>query len=670
MKRILIGFFVLTGIMTARADEGMWLPSLLGKERIAHMQQLGLKLSAEEIYSINQASLKDAIVRFAGGCTAELISSEGLLITNHHCGYGAIQSHSSVEHDYLTYGFVAENRSAELPNPGLKVDFLVRMDDVTEMMNKGISGKMGKAEIDSVLSANRKRIVEEAVGGDSNLHAEVDPFYYGNQWYLFIFKVYKDVRLVMAPPSSVGKFGGDTDNWMWPRHTGDFSVFRIYAGKDNQPADYSTDNVPFHPAKHFTISTKGVKEGDFTFIYGYPGKTQRYLHSEGVRYIAEKGDPQKVALRTVRLDAMNKYQKEDPATRIKYASKNANVSNAWKKWQGEMLGLRRLHTVDKKVAAEKEFEKWAKGTQYEGITDTLGNLYRQQEPLQYAVDLYREGPLSIEIVKFALSATAGKANGNSFYKDYCKVIDSTSAVQLVGIWKESLPSVMLPKTDVSVGDVFAGSKLFTPEGFESLSDDELKNDPAVVFAAAVNEKYQEIAVENAHLSKKIDEAYKVYMAGLMKRGGLFFPDANLTLRVAYGRVQGYSPSDAVYYRPQSTIEGVMQKDNPEIYDYDVPEKLRELYAKKDYGRWESDGTVPVAFIATNHTTGGNSGSPVINADGELIGINFDRVWEGTMSDLEFDPLVCRNISIDIRYALFIMDKLMGAGYLLSEMDLN
>jgi len=667
MKRITIAVLLLAGVLTARADEGMWLPSLLGKERIVQMQKLGLKLSAEEIYSINQASLKDAIVRFAGGCTAELISSEGLLITNHHCGYGAIQSHSSLAHDYLTYGFVAENRSAELPNPGLKVEFLVRMADVTDAMLSGIEDGMDKAQADSILATNRDRIIKEAIEEGKGLYAEVDPFYYGNQWYLFVFRIYSDVRLVMAPPSSIGKFGGDTDNWIWPRHTGDFSVFRIYAGKDNGPADYSPDNVPFRPAKHFAISTKGVKEGDFTFIYGYPGKTQRYLHSEGVRYIAEKGDPTKVALRTVRLDAMNRYQSESPEIRIKYASKNANVSNGWKKWQGEMLGLRRLHTVEKKVAAEAEFEKWAVGTEYAGITDTLKALYALQEPLQYAIDYYREAPLAVEIVKFAQSLAAGRADTAAFYKDYYKVIDSTSAVIIVRMWREALSEDMLPETDMSIEDVFSRSALFCRDALDTLS---LDSDPAVVFARAVEGKYRQIVALNTAITRKIDDAYKIYMAGLMKRGGLFFPDANLTLRVAYGKVQGYSPRDAVYYLPQSTLEGVMQKDNPEIYDYNVPEKLREIYAKKDYGRWEVDGTVPVAFIATNHTTGGNSGSPVINAEGKLIGINFDRVWEGTMSDLEFDPDVCRNISIDIRYALFIMEKLMGAGYLLNEMDLD
>jgi len=662
-------------VLNSYADEGMWLPCLLGKEKIADMQKKGLRLSAKEIYDINNASLKDAVVRFGGGCSAEIISNDGLLITNHHCGYDQIRSHSTIEHDYLTNGFVANNRNEELPNPGLVVEFLEYMDDVTNLVNKGIKKGMSKNEIDSIRNINIGQIKKNALSDRKSCKASIDPFYYGNQWYLFVFKVYKDVRLVLAPPSSIGKFGGDTDNWMWPRHTGDFSVFRIYADENNEPADFSDNNVPFHPRKSFTISTKGVSEGDFTFIYGFPGSTRRYLHSEGVRYIAEKGDPAKIMLRTVRLDVMNKYQSQDPAIRIMYASKNVRTSNAWKKWQGEMLGLNRLRTVEKKQNLEKEFENWASGTEFDGVTLKLKSLYDSLMPWNFAYDYYNEAPCAIEILKFAHQFQNNKPvveDINSFYKDYYKEIDSTSAIKLVSLWKSALPSAMLINEPSSIKEVFESSRLFDKDYVLSASAEELKNDIAVKYSSALFDKLSIIKDNYKLWLSRIDETYGLYMRGLMKKNksGVFFPDANLTLRVAYGNIAGYSPKDAVYYKSQSTLDGVMQKDNPDIYDYNIPDNLRKLYSAKDFGRWDVNGTVPVAFIATNHTTGGNSGSPVLNGDGQLIGINFDRVWEGTMSDIEFDPSVCRNISLDIRYALFLIDKLMGAGYLIDEMNLD
>ena len=705
-----------SAFLTVKADEGMWLPSLIS-QRIGDMQAKGFRLSAEDIYSINQASLKDAVVLFGGGCTGELISSEGLLLTNHHCGYAQIQKHSSVEHDYLKDGFWAMDRSEELPNPGLEVWFLDRMEDVTGAVLDGYEPGMTEQQRDSVVRTNSEAIAGKAEKDGTGLRADVESLYYGNQYFLFVYRVFKDVRLVGAPPSSIGKFGGDTDNWMWPRHTGDFSIFRIYADKDNNPAEYSEDNVPYIPKKYFKISLGGVSEGDFTFIYGFPGRTQEYIVSEAVRYISEISDPHKIALRTLRLDIQDRYMSASQAVRIQYSSKNAAVSNSWKKWQGEMRGIRKMNTVETKKENERLFEEWAAGSEYSGIVGRLDSLYRLMEPYAFAADYYNETARAIELTSFAaeyarrLEKAAGVSSPDeatqaresakrlaaAFYKDYYMPIDKESFIALMDMFDRNIPSGFKPEyftesmgrygsaeawADSLFGDsVFSDSSALTKTVAAACADGVgtditlLTDDPAVEFGNEFRKWYMEgIRSVVQRLGSEITLLYRDYMKGQMEfnKDRAFYPDANLTLRVAYGTVQGYSPADGTYYLPMSTIEGIMQKDNPDIFDYNIPQRLRDIYAEKDYGEWtvtDASGrlTVPVCFIATNHTSGGNSGSPVINADGDLIGINFDRVWEGTMSDIVFDPDLCRNISLDIRYVLFIIDKVAGAGHLIDEM---
>lgn len=710
MKKTLIALMALVAmnLQSAKADEGMWLPSLIS-QRIGDMQAMGFKLNAEDIYSINQASLKDAVVLFGRGCTGELISPEGLLLTNHHCGYSQIQQHSSVEHDYLKDGFWAMNRDEELPNKGLSVSFLERMEDVTGIILAGYIPSMTEAERIDLIKRNSDALIKEVTDEGNGLRATVEALYYGNQYFLFLYRQYDDIRLVGAPPSSIGKFGGDTDNWMWPRHTGDFSMFRIYADKNNNPAPYSKDNVPYKPKKYFKISAKGVQEGDFTFIYGFPGRTQEYIHSEGVRYIQDIGDPHKIRLRTLRLNIMNRHQEQSPKVRIQYSSKKASVSNAWKKWQGEMKGIRKMKTVESKQAYEDAFTKWAAGSEYEGVTAKIAELYKALEPYQFATDYYTETARTIEIANFAMNMARcftrtdstvtfddRKAAGlsESFYKDWHMPIDKECFIAVMDEYERNVPAEFKPEyyrqqmSEYGSSEIWAevifGTSLFTDQAkvsaLKAQDFETVKNDPAFMFSNEFLKWYvNDIQPHAARLNQELQLAYRDYMRGQMAYaedlegiGGLssFYPDANLTLRVAYGHIKGYSPADGTYYTPSSTIKGIMEKDNPDIFDYNIPQRLRDIYASRDFGRWvNASGEVPVCFIATNHTTGGNSGSPVINAEGNLIGINFDRVWEGTMSDIVFDPEICRNISLDIRYVLFILDKLAGAEHILNELTI-
>lgn len=675
---------------------GMWVPSSI-KERIKDMKAKGFKLSAEDIYDIEKASYKDAVVIFGSGCTGEMVSPDGLMLTNHHCGFSELQKHSSVEHDYLKDGFWAMKKEDELPNPGLTAKFLIRMEDVTDMVLTGTEGRNVEEE-KAIKRKNIDKVVQKFTEGTKYI-AEVKPIYYGNQYYIYVYEVYEDIRIVGAPPSSIGKFGGETDNWMWPRHTGDFMYFRVYAGKDNKPAPYSKDNVPYKPKKYFNISTKGIKESDFTMIYGYPARTQQYLFSSGVDDILNYSNPAKIKLRTMRLDEIRQVRKSDPAIRIAYAYKEANIANAWKKWQGESLGLSRLKTIDKKIAYEEAFDKWANTKpEYKNVIADLKTQYSLIHDYALVQDYYKEAIMAIELLQAVDIANKWLSNSSSaaipkiqsdFYHDYYHEVDRKIAKKLLAEYMNKIPPAFIPQ-DVITEVQLAGSvdkyidNLFATSLF--VTEDRLKagitngaifaEDPAIKLYLAFRKMYEtNVRKYLQEYNTNIEALQKTFVRGQQeyekeqKTGKTFFPDANHTLRIAYGAISGYSPEDAVWYMPISTLDGLIAKDNPLDYDFDIPQKLRDIYSTSDYGRWDVNGTVPVCFLASNHTSGGNSGSPVLNSKGELIGINFDRTWTSTMSDIEFDPEMCRNIGLDIRYVLFITDKIGGAKHLIDEMKI-
>ena len=674
MKRILlIVALIVATSFSAVADKGMWLPSLVSS-RIKDMKSKGFKLSAEDIYSINKASLKDAVVLFDGGCTGEIVSEKGLLLTNHHCGYDAIQALSTVEHDYLTDGFWAQSHSEELYCAGLKVHILVRMEEVTARLAAG---------------ETKQEIIAKAKAEGIGFHATVESMYYGNEAYLFIYREFSDVRLVGTPPTTIGKFGADNDNWIWPRHTGDFSVFRIYANENNEPAAYSATNRPYKPARHFEISTKGIKEGDFTMIYGFPGNTQEYITSDAVLYIQETADPTKIDLRTQRLDIIGAAQAKSPKTRIQYAAKQASIANAWKKWQGEVKGINRLGTYEKKLAYEARFRNENPDKAY--LLDSLSEAYKRNMEGYFNYELYSETLRGIEIQQVVNITRNSKLSDEQkrnaielFYKDFDVEVDRQIAVAMLVEYEDM--STFISDELKSLFEKHGGAEGYanwlydntTLGSLESYDAANVATDPVAEFTAAIApiaSRVKAYTYRNFSNIPDIERWFRPYVKALMEwdKERAFFPDANLTLRVAYGKVAGYEYADGEYHLPQTTLEGIIAKDNPDIYDYNVPQALRDAYRTKDYGRWgitlNGKYTVPVCFIATNHTTGGNSGSPVLNRKGELIGINFDRTWLSTMSDIEFDETLCRNIICDIRYVLFVIDKVGNAGWLIKEMGL-
>lgn len=713
---ILVVLIVALSRITLLAGEGMWIPMLLQQMNEKEMQEMGMKITAEDIYSINKSSLKDAILLFGRGCTSEIISKDGLLLTNHHCGFGNIQKHSTVENDYLTDGFWAMNKEEELPNPGLTATLLIEMREVTDSILEGVDDQMSMQVRNDMIKANIKRVTSN-FEKNSQYKASVKPFFKGNVYYMMITEVFKDIRLVGAPPSNIGKFGGDTDNWMWPRHTGDFSLFRIYVDKDGNPAEYSEDNVPYQPKFYFPISLEGVEEDDFTFVFGYPARTNEYLPSYAVELITEVGNPNKIELRETRLDIFSKYSEKDPAVRIKYATKHARVANYWKKMIGESGGVKRMNGIEKKKEFEAEFTDWANqsgNNNYATILPEFEKLYGELTPLKVASEYMMEGGMAIEVIKAASSYSnlvkmskehpenteaitkeiaKLKKRNTTFFKDYYQPIDEEVMTALLRIYNENMPDgEYKPEFLSTITTKYKGDyRTYTDFVFsKTMFDDntkltdfldsykpkkykKLEKDPAFIMAMEMGKIYRaKLGGQMKAINNSIDSLQRIYMKAQMemKPNDRFYPDANFTLRVTYGNVNGYSPKDAVYYKHFTTLEGIMEKEDPDIYDYVVTDRLRELYETKDYGQYaDKDGSLHVGFAASNHTTGGNSGSPVLNANGELVGVNFDRCWEGTMSDLMYDPDVCRNISIDIRYFLFIVDKYAGAGYLLDEMKL-
>jgi hypothetical protein len=715
MKKLslLLIFFILAGSIV-RSEEGMWIPLLLKKYKIEDMQKAGFKLSAEDVYSVNQACLKDAIVIFGGGCTGELISGEGLIITNHHCGYGNIQRHSTVEHDYLTNGFWAMTKAEELPNPGLSVTFLVSMEDVTEAILAGVSNSTSSVEREKIVQENIRKIQSEAIKGTAYT-ARVSAFFSGNQYFLFLYEAFTDVRLVGAPPSSIGKFGGETDNWIWPRHTGDFSLFRIYAGADNRPAAYSPENRPYKPKKFLQISMRGAEKGDFTMVFGYPGRTTEYIPSFAIESQVNSTIPASVDLRTKRLEIIMAAMERSPMIRIQYSAKKSGIANAWKKNQGVILGLKKVGAIERKASFETSFQKWVdsdlnRKREYGSLLLQYKEIIQAQAPYDLANTYVREAGEAAEIIGFAgrfsslidlalngkteeVEKMANRLKGGvgAFFRDYDAATDQKLLSAMMEAYSKGISAAFQPELlkkisldykgdfDRYAQDVFERSKLDDQEdvlqmltGFDKRVAKNLLKDPAYLMFKSLQMLQKELIMPGlAKGQDLLPELQRKYMKAQMEMQPekLFYPDANSTLRVTYGKVDDFTPADGIQYKHFTTLDGIMQKDNPEIYDYRVPEKLKQLYTARDFGQYSSNNTVPVCFIASNHTSGGNSGSPVLNAEGQLIGINFDRNWEGTMSDIMYDPDLCRNISLDIRFALFIIDKFAGASHLIKEMQI-
>ena len=687
---------------------GMWIPTELNEKE---MKDLGMKISAKDIFNTQKPSIKDAVVQFNGGCTAEIISPKGLLLTNHHCGYGQIQAHSTVQNDLLSNGFWAKNMGTELPNPGVTVDFIVDIKEVTNQVLEGTEN-LQEPELAKKIAKNIE-IYKNSQKTESYQSISVKPMYYGNKFYAYVIETYKDVRLVGAPPQSIGKFGSDTDNWVWPRHTGDFSMFRIYADKNNKPAEYSKDNVPYVPKHYLPVSIKDKAENDFTFVYGFPGRTTEYLPAIAVEKIMTEIDPARIAVRDVALKTLDEKMRTDDATRIKYASKYASVANYWKKWIGEVEGLKKSNAVQKKVNYENTLS--AKNPEIKNTISEINSLYTQQAPFALNNAYYSEVIRNAET--FALAnlysnyitsleagrmdekgTTAFKNRLTSFYKDYSAELDAKVTAKLLALYANKTAQQFLPAgfdkykneaqniteiEEISKNSVITGR---SEVNGASLSGDiekafsnqdklikTIKKDPVYQLFMSLKETYLKTAdPQFASLQMKIDALQKKYMAQQMStdKDRKFFPDANSTLRVTYGKVKGSTPKDAVTYDYQTHLAGVMEKYIPGDYEFDVPKKLIELYDKKDYGIYkDKSGDIPVGFTATNHTTGGNSGSPALDAHGNLVGLNFDRQWEGTMSDINYDPRFSRNIMVDTKYILFIIDKFADSKWLINEMKI-
>jgi hypothetical protein len=703
--KLLLFFFV---IQMQAQQGGMWIPSLLQGMNEKEMKSLGMKMSVKDIYDVNQSSLKDAVPHFNGGCTSEVISPKGLILTNHHCGFGAIQNHSTLEHDYLTNGFWAYKMEDELPNENLVVTFIVKIEDVTSKVLEGTANLTSEAEKQKKIQDNIS-VLSASLPKESWQENKIRTFYEGNQYMLFVTETFKDVRLVGAPPSSIGKFGSDTDNWVWPRHNGDFSLFRIYADKNNRPATYSKDNIPYTPKHFLPISLDGVKDDDFTMVFGYPGKTNEYLPSVAIAQIANELNPAKIEIRDQALKVADGFMRKDNAIKIQYASKYASIANYWKKWIGETQGLKKSDAVaikkNQEIAFQEKVVKARKQAEYGNLMTDFDKNYAEIAPYALARDYFSEVVLrntellsggytlyQLEQIYYTKGEQAFTDRKNNllnglagYYKDFNPNVDQKVFEQLIQLYATKVPAAFLPSQLVNINAsdlataIYGQSKLVDYNSLKTLLTGDsktvlanLNSDKGYTLVKNISEKYlKDVAPKYEEINLKISALQRTYMKAQLElnNDGRLFPDANSTLRVTYGKVKGYAPKDGTIYTSKTYLDGIMEKYIPGDYEFDVPAKLIDLYKTKNYGPYAENGKMPVCFIGTNHTTGGNSGSPALDAKGNLIGLNFDRVWEGTMSDIYYDPSICRNIMVDVRYILFIMDKYAGANNLINELKL-
>lgn len=718
-KKLALSMVAACLTLPAMADEGMWLLPLLKQQKYADLQALGLRLTADEVYNANGPSLKDVVVRFGGGCTGEIVSKDGLVLTNHHCGYSSIQRHSTLEHDYLTDGFWAMSRAEELPNPGLTVAFIDRIDDVTDYVladwaKKGDPNSMGFLDAKYLNELARKKAGESYLKKHPGIEVEIKAFYGGNVYYMFTKKVYSDVRLVGAPPSSIGKFGADTDNWIWPRHTGDFSLFRVYADANGEPAPYSADNVPLRPKRWLTLSTKGVQENDFAMIMGFPGRTNKYYTSWEVAERRDIDNRVRIAMRETRQQAMLEEMLADPQVRIQYASKYSSSTNAYKNAIGSSWAIGKRNFEQVKADEQNKLIAWEKqrgGDTYANALKQIEQMVEARKELRFRSWMLDEAlmrgiecsrvPTNIDALCQALDGGKNKKELPALMdklqkdykafanKDYAVAVDRKVAKVMLKAYRKWMDNIPQPAylceidqqfkgdVDAFVDNLFDHSIFGSDTQFDRFRQqptaEALRNDPMIRFASSIKAEKKSVDKELNSFDTGYALAHRTYVKGLLEMYGdrANFPDANSTLRLAYGQVKGYSPKDADYYGYQTTLDGVMEKEDPNNWEFVVADRLKELYKAKDFGRYQTkEGKMPVAFCATTHTTGGNSGSPVMDADGALIGINFDRNWEGVGGDIQYLPDYQRSIIVDVRYVLFLIDKFAGAGYLLDEMDLK
>ncbi|THH41911.1 S46 family peptidase [Neolewinella litorea] len=711
-NRILFALLLVLSACTLRAGGGMWLPLLLENLNEEEMQAMGMEITAEDIYSINRGSLKDAIVHFGGFCTGEVISDRGLVLTNHHCGYGAIQDHSTLEHNYLEDGFWAMNLAEELPNKGLFVTFIDRIEDVTDQILAGVAEDATEKERARIVQENTANYKSGLSLGEFE-EVLVKPFYEGNRYFAFVTKTYRDIRLVGAPPSSIGKFGADTDNWEWPRHTGDFSLFRIYTAPDGTPAEYAPENVPLVPRQHLEISLAGTQPGDFSMIFGFPGTTDSYLPAAAMQQRTEVINPIRIGMRDRSLAVIDSAMRANPQIKIDYASKQARIANAWKKWRGESQGVEAVRAVSERQAFEREFLQRLAGKptaqqQYGNLLPQLEALYREREPLEVTRAYLGEINYNVDLFRIAnvLAAEIRRADSNGpeafrervpalleylegFYKGYSPEVDREVARALLNAYYTNVPAdhrsvfvedqlAFAASYDALINDLFDHSYLTRGERLTDL----LRTDPDAFLESVRGDRaFQFVRLMNGYNEAHIIDPYNAYaerINGLQRQymDGLLrffpernlYPDANSTLRVSYGKYEGFTGLEGETFDYLTYLDGVIAKYQPGDYEFDLPARLLELYEARDYGPYATaDGKMPVCVLGSNHTTGGNSGSPALNAKGQLVGLNFDRTWQSTMSDVYYDPSICRNIMVDIRYVLFLIDKLGGAPHLIEEM---